>query len=588
MSRPSAVAARRRPAAGRRGTILVVVLALLAIFAVIGIAFVFYSDGEMTAARYAKEAENRNGTIRPNMDDSRFASAAETALASIVFGDYNGQLDGFRGHDLLSAMYGGNLGGASGTHPYTGQGIFHEKMAAPFNTIPSRGHVVNYTAMPGGTDTGNPNAPSYTAFDPELTGPPRAWDSTTKVGTPWSPPTSVPSGQTYVSKAAPYTYPDLNNFYLASIVPGTGETILPSYYRPWHFNAANTNNLNMRLFPWNPNDVGPATNTAANTDWVTLEGRARTLRPRPIDQLTPGEIQAVTGQPRPPTSPELAAMAPGVKNALFSLIDSKIRSGDIIGYPRPNSDGSITGDVMNLPGGVGVQHNDSILVDFGAPAFDWPPGSGKKVKPLAAVMIRDLDGLLHLNAHGNLRNNGQHSSHHGLGPWEVNLGLGLANPAELNEVVRARYGKTGSPSARNGLGMLAYSGSAGRLASASQIAWGPIPTGAPAAGTLQIPTFSPVAGLAASPFFVTAQYPPAGVYDDNTTAAAQTAHPALYNPMEWPAFRPGRRSTRCRRRAPGSATRRPTPAACRSGTPATSTCTGRPRSSGSRTRRSPA
>ena len=85
-----------------------------------------------------------------------------------------------------------------------------------------------------------------------------------------------------MSKAAPYTYPDLNNFFLAALSPATGEVILPSYYRPWHFNSnpvqlgGDTTTptaapLPRRLEPWNPND--PVLKW--NTDWVIPEGRAK-------------------------------------------------------------------------------------------------------------------------------------------------------------------------------------------------------------------------------------------------------------------------------------------------------------------------
>lgn len=529
-------AARRRPAAGRRGTILVVVLALLAIFAVIGIAFVFYSDGEAQMARYARDAENgRGGSVVPN-PPSDFDSNAMTVVGQVVFGDYSRQMSALRGHDLSSSMYGGQ---GQSTDPYTGQGIFHEKMAAPFDVIPSRGHVVNHTPLPiGGT---------YYAFDPEMTGPPRSWANTTPpvvpLPNPWEPvklTDLVNTKQTYVSKAAPYTYPDLNNFYLAALSPATGEVILPSYYRPWHFNSNPVQlggdttppapaPLPRRLEPWNPND--PVLKW--NTDWVIPEGRAKILRPRPVDQLIPSDF-ATKGLPYPLPSQLKALTAPQVF-ALYDLITEKIRSGDIIGYPRPNQDNGVTGDVFNQIGGVGVQRNDSILIDFGADAKEWPPGSGRFVKPLAAVLISDLDGLMNLNLHGNVRKGGNHGSHHGLGPWEVSVARAfditvsdgtLVN--EANKLIESRFGSGMAVgfTTRNGTKSLLYAPSAGRFTAASLVSWDASGTGVP----LGIPSFP------TNPFNTTANYGGAGFYDDNTGTAQADRHPALFNPGEWPAF----------------------------------------------------
>ncbi|MBN9520629.1 hypothetical protein J0H58_19270 [bacterium] len=531
MSRPTA-AARRRPAAGRRGTILVVVLALLAIFAVIGISFVFYSDGEALMARYAREAEDGRVSAFPD-PPTDFDSNAMTAVGQLVFGDYSRQTSGFRGHDLMTTIYGGQ---GKNTDPYTGQGIFHEKLAAPFDVIPSRGHVVNYTPLP--------IAGTYYAFDPEITGPPR---SPAMAGDPLPTPpadmTMLGAGQTYVSKAAPYTYPDLNNFYLAALSPATGEVILPSFYRPWHFNSNPVQlggdttppaaaPLNRRLEPWNPND--PVLKW--NTDWVIPEGRAKILRPRPVDQLLKSDMDT-KGLPYPLPA-KLNALSAAQVTALYDLINEKIRSGDIIGYPRPNQDNGVTGDVFNQIGGVGVQRNDSILIDFGGEAKEWPPGSGRWVKPLAAVLVSDLDGLLNLNAHGNVRGTGfNHTSHHGLGPWEVSIARAfdstISDPtlvAEANAIVASRwYGPSGVARTRNQTRSQLFAPSAGRFTAASLVSWDATGTGVP----LGIPSFP------TNPFNVTANFGGSGFYDDNTGTTQADQHPSLYNPGEWGNFAAG-------------------------------------------------
>ena len=113
MSRPST-------AARRRGAILIAVLALLAIFAVVGISFVFYSNSEAEGARQHRDSMNRNGQRLPNPPS--FDKAAELSFQAILFGDSinaAGQLNGYRGHDILSTMYGGQWSTTNATAPTT-------------------------------------------------------------------------------------------------------------------------------------------------------------------------------------------------------------------------------------------------------------------------------------------------------------------------------------------------------------------------------------------------------------------------------------------------------------------------------------
>src|SRR6266545_7364419 len=96
----------RRPA--RRGVILIVVLALLTLFAIVGLSFVFYADAEATSARIFREAETRGEDGPPN----EFAAAAfNAALGDIIFDRYDdvgGVMSPLRGHSLTRAMYGWN------------------------------------------------------------------------------------------------------------------------------------------------------------------------------------------------------------------------------------------------------------------------------------------------------------------------------------------------------------------------------------------------------------------------------------------------------------------------------------------------
>src|SRR5262249_21771280 len=104
---------------------------------------------------------------------------------------------------------------------------------------------------------------------------------------------------------APYTYPDLNNLFLAA-VKADGTVLLPSFHRPWLFGSNDPIN--------NPN-------------WKNVAGKYLLLRPRPIDQKR---------NPKDDGEPEL--------------------------FPYPEDEG---GDVKNLIGAPGG--NDSYWIDLGFP-----------------------------------------------------------------------------------------------------------------------------------------------------------------------------------------------------------------------------
>ena len=122
---------------------------------------------------------------------------------------------------------------------------------------------------------------------------------------------------------APYTYPDVNNMFLAAVDPN-GNVLSPSYYRQSIFD---------------PTKLG--FNNQTNANWTNPVGKYLSLRPRPIDQ-TAGN---------PATS----------------------------AFPYP---GNTMGDVANLPSSANT--NDSIWIDIGFPILTAP--GGKLYKPLFAPL----------------------------------------------------------------------------------------------------------------------------------------------------------------------------------------------------------
>jgi hypothetical protein len=362
----------------RRAVILMVVLSLLTLFALVGITFVLYADAEATAARVARESQ----TIQvADVDPEDALSYFLGQLIYDVPDSTSGAASGLRGHSLARTMYGFNYvfppppagTPALNVIPFNGIGRLHNATASlvsypqpnPTVVTPLRNVANSYAAL-------NPAAPplddyvmvNYTWFsgdnfirDPERYGVRTAAQLTANSQT-----------NSYVGGNVPYTYPDLNNFYLAAM-RADGTVLTPSFHRPWLFQVATLSPAT----PWYY-----AFNDMTNPNWYNQVGKYLTLRPRPAEHPS---------------------------------------------FPLP---GDATGDVKNLPGAPGG--NDSIWVDLGAPVMTAPDGTLYKM--MFAPLILDLDGRVNLNTASNILAYGAvnsavpslpHSSNQGWGPWEVNL-----------------------------------------------------------------------------------------------------------------------------------------------------------------------
>ena len=568
--------ATRRP---RRGTILVVVLALLTIFAVVGLTFVFYADNEAQIARHHRLAQGGGGDGSPYLDQARYDGVVNDTLGYLLVGVDDGQaaalLNALRGQDLMGTLHGSipaavtgsapydNANNVSPSVPFNGPGAIQEPVGLPGVVTPVRRSLLpNHTAVRFGPET--------VLLDPHWTGR-RAVTAGTNLGPVPTLSNAAGLSRVYLPKNAGYTYPDLNNFFLASVSPTTGIVTVPSFHRPWLFNGGPTGNPNVefRLAPWDPTVAGVAIGADKNTDWISPEGRLKTLRPRPVDQLTDADYTdakflPLGGRPLPGLT-NYPVGSPQRLN-LYKLISDRIAKGQIIDYPAPNAiDPTVpptspqygkftyTGDDQNLVGGVGYQRADSLRLDIGADPVRW---NNKYIKPLVSILVTDLDGLLDLNAHGNVvaydgtnPANPAHRSYAGYGPWEVNLLRAFDNEvdpvvraglvAEFNALVRARYGPAGVPVARNGRSRLPYDPSGVRLPQYALVNWNAGGTGA----AFQPPNFSPPAGtanaFATSPFFGGTGAFDDNVFDAGEPADKELAHPGLYRPGDWPALAPG-------------------------------------------------
>ncbi len=378
------------PPSSRRGVVLLVVLTLLTLFAVVGLSFVLYANTAAHAAQLRRDAES---VLRPDLDPELLFAYFLGQLLYDVPDDETGVYSALRGHSLARSMYGANAKPGANLVPFNGTGRLRYRYGGLEFPVPTTAgwlggaedhKLINYTFYRGDDFLRDPERPGLRA--PDLAAPRKPYTGGVNAG---------------------YTYPDLNNVFLAA-VRGDGTVLLPSFHRPWTtFGSLDPSNLNWRL----------------NDKAAHKLLKYQTLRPRPAEHP---------------------------------------------GFPLPEDAG---GDVKNLVGSPGTllpnnafANNDSIWLDLGFPVMTAP--DGRKFKPLFAALVTDLDNRLNVNVHGNVAgHDGQHRSNQGWGPWEVNLGKVLGQPTnpphEAGRLLRGvstnspsplwhgRYGPDGQPTSRH-------------------------------------------------------------------------------------------------------------------------------------------
>ncbi len=358
----------------RQGVILLVVVLMLALFLVVGLAFVLYSESAATASRINREAQT------PDLADVLPETLLTWALGQLIYDvpdDISGVPSAMRGHSLARTMYGWNwvqLNGTLQPDPTKTNSAFDSTYGTLANTTPFNGLGPLQFKPP-------PAVPSI-ALPPALANVPNlidynlvnyTWFQTSGDGFVRDPERAAWRGgatQTTLNPFtggfnAPYTYPGRNNMFLAAVQANNGQPKLLAQ-------------------SFNPPGSAFGTFASSNPNWTNTVGKYLTLRPRPADH-----------------------------SAAFP-------------YPQ-----DLGGDVKQLPGvlfyvnGQQVQ-NDSFWMDLNYPV--QISRNGKKFKPLFAFLVLDLDGRINLNMHGNV-NAGQntsaspyqHASNHGLGRPEVNV-----------------------------------------------------------------------------------------------------------------------------------------------------------------------
>jgi hypothetical protein len=390
--RPSA---RAEVSTSRRGSVLLVMLALLLLLMVLGFtAFTFTAQEHESAKYYAGAAQRTGIEVDSNL---LFDFGLEQLLLGPNERNYQSALWPGR-HSLIPNMLGMFAVHPDGTgrtfaldrHPYNGVGV--NLVVDPISQNPFVDN--NRDGLPDADGGLYWNWNYSPASRPDPNQPPLTRD------------------QILLTLAAPdvdYTYPDINNVFLAqfadvrlvyndptSIVP----VIIPSFHRPQYLRSKfeGGDPLKPRARP----DLYPGNQTWAEAPQTV----GQVLRPHPNHVVVTLDA---TGKPFYPKADQ---------SGPFYRRFPKLQAGFDLSPPDPDADGvpreqglwSLSGtitaadprikhweyDVDNRGSGV----RDGIWLDLGHSPFFLPDGRG--VVPLWSFTVLAADGLVNFNTAGNL------------------------------------------------------------------------------------------------------------------------------------------------------------------------------------------
>lgn len=369
----------------RRGSTLLVVIALLAMLSLLGVVFYTFASQEERSAQYFTEASLNEAD--PGLDaDVLFNWGLQQLIVGPDDSLYNSALHGKR-HSLLTNMFGSDI------HPFNGQGI-NVILNASGLVVIDQNHTGDATIGSGNTDFLHLNH-SRAAHGGPL-------------------PTSLAN---FPEPDVDYTSPDINNLFLAFdgyTLQGTTvrRVIIPSFVRP-QFLRPNTAD-------WYQN-----TNTAT-----------KVLRPHPNhifinpDGTASGTNRFTGSFPFQPTA---NAGGDASKNGELGIFTESFNVGTPI----------LELDVDNDNDGI----TEGIWMDLDFPPIEDPNNPGSYIIPLFSFTVKDLDALINLNTAGNMRrptdidlnydptNNffGEHSSiYTDKYLYLSRSNMGLSSPGEIN------------------------------------------------------------------------------------------------------------------------------------------------------------
>jgi hypothetical protein len=418
--------------ARRRGVILMVVLALLTLFAIVGISFVLYAQAEADSSRIFREAEypgfagsyqgggnSGNGGNGGNGGNIGFGGGngggfgggcgsgggiypppdiytdtlLRYMLGQLIYDvdDTAGVGSSIRGNSLGRGEYGNNDLRTTWVippqPPLQPKPIPIPNVLVP-NLLPFNGpgRMASQTTPFAGVQIVGPGGQPMTVTDNMLMNhmyfaQDKFLRDPDRYGTrPGLPPVPLPGQQPIDNRGpltggvnVPYTYPDLNNIYLGAVT-ANGQVLMPSFHRPWLFGAIDPTTQQPLLPTGQPNPN-------FNPNWTNAVGKYLTCMVRPADHY-------------------------------FNGLPS--------GFPYPSDAGGHVKNLWWLPG-----PNDSVWMDLGFPVST--AADGTQFKPLFALLVIDLDNRVNINTHGNIRGTdpttGQilHLSNQGWNKTEVSL-----------------------------------------------------------------------------------------------------------------------------------------------------------------------
>jgi hypothetical protein len=350
--------------ATRNGSTLVIVVALLGMLAFLG--FVFYTFSKQERASAVTFSQGAQAMKAPSLEPD---SLWDFALQQLIIGPpdsfYQSILWGGR-HSLLANMYGRNA------IPWDGDGI----------------NLISLSGQPF-VDMNYDGIPDVTADFLGFIDSPAA-----NAGVLWGP--STKSLSSLPSPDAGYNYPDINSVFLsydgAALNALTGvqsRVIIPSFFRPQYLRSGGTPDASWYSDPATATQV-----MRPHPEHVSVDGsgNAIVVNGRNAKRyVTSSEDYRAIGLRRPFT----------FKSFVPPESSSTATPGTLGVWTNPDPDFQLDIDLDVDTDGDGVK--DAILMDLG-----YPPvrrGDGKLVVPLFAINVRDLNGLISLNASGNLSGN---------------------------------------------------------------------------------------------------------------------------------------------------------------------------------------
>ncbi len=339
----------------RRGSTLLVVIALLAMLSLLGVVFYTFASQEERSSQYFMEASLNEAD--PGLDaDVLFNWGLQQLIVGPDDGLYNSALHG-KWHSMLPKMFGSDL------HPFTGQGI---------NVImDGSGNIAVDQDFDGTADT-DQNLLSINHSRSAHGGTlPFALQSA-----------NIPEPD------VDYTSPDINNLFLAydgyTLNGGSlRRVIIPSFMRPQFVRNSSSG---AHIDDWFENDG------SLNPDQDT---RLRVLRPHPAHVFVdPGGTASSTSRFTGsfPFQPTTVTGGSATRHGELGIFTESFGAGTSF-TPIMEL------DVDNDNDGI----KEGIWMDLDFPPIQHPADPTKYILPLFSFTVHDLDALINLNTAGNMR-----------------------------------------------------------------------------------------------------------------------------------------------------------------------------------------